>query len=224
MREDEKAKGSWWHTLPGTLTALSGVVTAVAGLLVALNQTGVFSFKDKPPSASPAVSGEPAKQSQATPAATADPIAATARAAAPARIDAEPGVSKPAAQNFAQQYLVTFPSGTEVTLANHRSVGVYKVLAAQAGRKSSGKLGLKFSIRLTNTGRTDLGFWNDSFRLQVDGVPRAPVSWLNDLVEAKSAKEAELLFEIPETTKTLELTVDSGQESANIPLALKTAR
>ena len=45
MREDEKAKGSWWHTLPGTLTALSGVVTAVAGLLVALNQTGVFSFK-----------------------------------------------------------------------------------------------------------------------------------------------------------------------------------
>lgn len=223
MREDEKAKGSWWHTLPGTLTALSGVVTAVAGLLVALNQTGFFNFKDKPPSASSAASSEPAKRSQATSAA-ADPGAAAARAAPPARIEAEPNASKPAAENFAPQYLITFPSGPEVTLANHRSVGVYKVLAAEAGRKSAGKLGLKFSIRLTNTGRSDLGFWNDSFRLQVDGVPRAPVSRLNDSVEAKSAKEADVLFEIPETTKTLELTVDSGQDSANIPLVLKTAR
>ena len=34
----------------------------------------------------------------------------------------------------------------------------------------AGKLSLKFSIRLTNTGRSDLGFWNDSFRLLVDGV------------------------------------------------------
>ena len=224
IREGEKAKGSWWQTVPGTLTALSGVFTAVAGLLVALNQVGFIGFKEKPASpASPsgASSSEPAKSSQLTP--SADPVTATAREAPPAIARPAPDAVKPSASNSSPQYLITFPSGTEVTVGNHRSQGIYKILAAEASRKNAGKLSLKFSIRLTNTGRSDLGFWNDSFRLLVDGVPRAPVSWLNDLVEGKSAKEADVLFDIPETAKTLELAVDSGKESANIPVVLKTA-
>lgn len=31
---------SWWQTLPGILTATTGMITALAGLIVALNQTG----------------------------------------------------------------------------------------------------------------------------------------------------------------------------------------
>jgi hypothetical protein len=223
MSEDEKAKGSWWQTVPGTLTALSGVFTAVAGLLLALNQIGLINLKEKASPPSRAASSEPAKKSQDMPAtAPADPGPATASHSS--KTEAEPNAINPATSNSAPRYLVAFPSGTEVTVGNTRSIGIYKILAAEASRKNAGKLGLKFSIRLTNTGRSDLGFSNDSFRLLVDGVPRAPVSRLIDLVEAKSAKEADVLFDIPESAKTLELTVDSGQESANIPVVLKTAR
>jgi hypothetical protein len=34
--------GSFWKTIPGMLTAAAGFITAATGLVVALNQTGVF--------------------------------------------------------------------------------------------------------------------------------------------------------------------------------------
>lgn len=35
-------KQSWWQTLPGILTATAGVITAVTGFLLAVNQSGCF--------------------------------------------------------------------------------------------------------------------------------------------------------------------------------------
>jgi hypothetical protein len=44
MAEDVKpSKPSWWHTLPGALTAIAGVVTAITGLIVGVHQTGWIS-------------------------------------------------------------------------------------------------------------------------------------------------------------------------------------
>jgi hypothetical protein len=41
--------GSWWHTLPGTITAVATLLTAITGLLVGLSQLGFFkSNEDKP--------------------------------------------------------------------------------------------------------------------------------------------------------------------------------
>lgn len=42
---------SWWQTLPGILTAVAAIITASTGLILALNQAGVFSDESK--SASP---------------------------------------------------------------------------------------------------------------------------------------------------------------------------
>src|SRR5690606_13910698 len=39
---DSPPSTSWWHTLPGMLTAVAGVITAIAGLVIALNQAGVI--------------------------------------------------------------------------------------------------------------------------------------------------------------------------------------
>ncbi|MBL8190197.1 MAG: hypothetical protein JNK38_19430 [Acidobacteria bacterium] len=40
----EPAKSqSWWQTLPGILTAVAAIITATTGLIVALNNAGVFS-------------------------------------------------------------------------------------------------------------------------------------------------------------------------------------
>lgn len=37
---DEAKAPNWWHTLPGVLTALAAVITAVTGLIVAINKSG----------------------------------------------------------------------------------------------------------------------------------------------------------------------------------------
>src|SRR5215510_10382385 len=43
--------GSFWRTLPGMLTAAAGIISATTGLVVALNQTGLF--RSRTASASP---------------------------------------------------------------------------------------------------------------------------------------------------------------------------
>ncbi|HBP89131.1 MAG TPA: hypothetical protein DD706_15700 [Nitrospiraceae bacterium] len=44
MSEEQKSKKqSWWQTLPGVLTAVATVITAMTGLIVGLQQAGYFS-------------------------------------------------------------------------------------------------------------------------------------------------------------------------------------
>jgi hypothetical protein len=38
----EPRPNSWWQTLPGILTAAGAIITAVTGLVIALNQAGLF--------------------------------------------------------------------------------------------------------------------------------------------------------------------------------------
>ena len=47
MTKDQKLP-SWWKTAPGVFTAVGGVITAVATLIVALNQIGMFDNKHEP--------------------------------------------------------------------------------------------------------------------------------------------------------------------------------
>lgn len=52
MVEERKSKG-WWHTVPGILTAIATIITAVGSLLAVLHQIGVF---DTRPAVSPTIS------------------------------------------------------------------------------------------------------------------------------------------------------------------------
>jgi hypothetical protein len=45
----ESESTSWWQTLPGVLTAIAALITAVAGLLAVLLQTGVLHRRGDPP-------------------------------------------------------------------------------------------------------------------------------------------------------------------------------
>lgn len=84
---DEGSRGSWWHTLPGVLTAVAGVLSAVTGLVVALRDPP----EQPPPGASgaapPAAPG-PAPM-PASPAAPAPGVVATP-APTPAPVTREP--------------------------------------------------------------------------------------------------------------------------------------
>jgi hypothetical protein len=46
MNEGPRSNG-WWQTVPGILTAATGIITAIAGLIVVLNQAGFFARNDQ---------------------------------------------------------------------------------------------------------------------------------------------------------------------------------
>ncbi|HKC92770.1 MAG TPA: toll/interleukin-1 receptor domain-containing protein [Nitrospira sp.] len=132
---------------------------------------------------------------------------------------------KPVAQTEQQQsnfrnakFPIRLQADQEVHLT--RSDHTYKILSVELDRPNSSTLLVRFVIRLTNGGNYDANFWNASFRLLVDGVPRAPISDLNELVAGHSAKEGTVEFTIPDTTTRIGLQVRGGDEVPEIPIDL----
>jgi hypothetical protein len=53
MTEEPSKSQTWWQTLPGILTAVAATITALTGLIVALHQSGLFSWMQKPVTSNP---------------------------------------------------------------------------------------------------------------------------------------------------------------------------
>jgi hypothetical protein len=56
--DDESTAGSWWKTLPGVLTAIAALVTAVVGGVVGLKQAGIIWGQPSAGEARPPAHGE----------------------------------------------------------------------------------------------------------------------------------------------------------------------
>jgi hypothetical protein len=82
------------------------------------------------------------------------------------------------------------------------------------------KLSLRFTIRMTSNGAFGDNFWDCSFRLLVDGVPRAPISRLNKVVQRHSAEDGDVVFVIPAATHSTVSRIQKGNESTEIPVDL----
>jgi hypothetical protein len=193
----------WWETMPGILAATGGVI-AVTMLIVVLYQTRVID----------AVIGHiPETQDGTT-----TPTEATKHPALP-----RAAVPSPTGQ--AAQYPRSLALRTEVRLNSALGDGVYKILAVQLDRHNVEKLALRFTIRMTClNGPSGCNFWDNSFRLVVDGVPTAPVSnvntMLNKYIPPRSAGEGEVMFVIPAATQSTVLVISNGSESTDIPVDL----
>ncbi len=194
----EPRSGSWWLTVPGVLTGLAAVITAVTGLVVGLNQISAPSGPEK---------ASPEKPAAVTPQNNSKPSSASSDTTA----------SQTAPDGATQQSLA-LPADMEVKLANGEAI--YKILSARLEPYNAEKRALRFTIRYTNNGRFPGNFWDNSFRLLVDDVPRAPTSGLNELVEAQSAKEGDVVFEVPTTENQVVLQISSGDETTKIPFDL----
>ena len=80
---------------------------------------------------------------------------------------------------------------------------------------------MRFTVRLTvNGGIGGANFWDDSFRLLVDDVPRAPISNLNEQVKPNSAKEGDVVFEVPTTKNDVVLQIRQHDDHTEIPFDL----
>jgi hypothetical protein len=191
MSENRPAAPSWWQTIPGILTGVAALITAVTGLLVVFNRTGNRSDDVRPSTVSESRSTPPA-----SPAASRSPGAAAAGAARP----------------------VALPAINRVSLVG--GAAVHTILSAQVEPLDQERRALKFVVRYTNGGRYPANFWSASYRLIVDDVPRAPTNFLDEVVEPDSAKEGDVVFELPVSVKDVVLQISSGDEKSRIPLKL----
>jgi hypothetical protein len=202
---DTRKPVSWWQTLPGVLTALAAVITAVTGLVIAVRSND-DSPRDPEPSAVTAASTQ---AGAVPPATTADALATTAvppaTTAAPVASAAGGGIS--------------LPSGMDVRLA--AGDVTLRILSARVEPFNREKRSLVLSVRHTNNGRYPQNFWAASYRLVIDGVPRAPTNGLNEVVQGESAKEGEVIFEVPAEAKQVVLRISAGDERTEIPFALQ---
>lgn len=170
---------SWWQTLPGVLSAIAAVLTAVTGLIVVLGP-----FDSEPES----------EQS---------PSAATAPARA---VTDGPGDASRPAPEQSPAYRVIVPGRAVASLGQGKLI--YTIEDVSTRQRNPGELEVRFTIRLKNTGDYDANFWGRTFRLLVDGGSQAPVpDDLNELVAGKSSGEGTISFAVAETANELALMV-----------------
>ena len=196
MSDNRSATPSWWQTIPGMLTGLAAVITAVTGLIVAFNHTG--SRSEQVPPSSSSVSGGTSPAS---------PAASPAPSRAPGAV---PAAGRPQA--------IALPALNRVTLAG--GAAVITILSAQVEPLDLDRRALKFVVRYTNAGRYPANFWSASYRLIVADVPRAPTNFLDEVVDGDSAKEGEVVFEVPMNVKDVVFQISSGDEKSRVPFKL----
>jgi len=196
MSDNRSATPSWWQTIPGMLTGLAAVITAVTGLIVAFNHTG--SRSEQVPPSSSSVSGGTSPAS---------PAASPAPSRAPGAV---PAAGRPQA--------IALPALNRVTLAG--GAAVITILFAQVEPLDLDRRALKFVVRYTNAGRYPANFWSASYRLIVADVPRAPTNFLDEVVDGDSAKEGEVVFEVPMNVKDVVFQISSGDEKSRVPFKL----
>jgi hypothetical protein len=192
MSEKPSGPPSWWQTLPGILTGIAALITAVTGLIVVFNRTGNRSEDTRPASLSVPVGAQPGSPAESR---TPGPAGGAGRAES-----------------------IALPALSRVKLGG--GVADVTILSAQIEPLDVERRSLKFRVRYLNGGRYPANFWSDSYRLIVDDVPRAPTNLLNEVVPGDSAKEGEVIFELPVSAKDVVLQISSGEEKSRLPFTL----
>ena len=198
---EESGRGSWWMSLPGVLTAIAALLTAVVGGVVALKQAGlIYNHDASATRAEVQLAGSsaesPGPKAQASPAPAALP-------------QASPAATSPR---------TVTPEVTQVDVFHE----TYRILSAKLEPHGQEELELHLVVRITNNDRYDSFRSSDAFRLLVDSVPRAPSESWGAGVPSQSAKEFDVEFVFPRNAHSLVLRIISQQEDALIPLHLKS--
>jgi hypothetical protein len=205
--DSERKTPSWWSTLPGVLTAIAAIITAVGGLLLALHQV-------RPPAGA---SSAPHAQERPADRAGADVAWPTS--------GRNPASGTPVANVPAAQYPIMLASGAEAR-AGHL---VYRILGARLEHYSDGpdgrpnKVVLRLAVRITDV-MNIRGYVNrEYFTLIADGVRLEPQNVFGENVWAQSATEVpDIVFVIPVSAgdSVLLEVGKQGEATARIPISL----
>lgn len=145
--------------------------------------------------------------------------------AAPA-VEAQPAAAPPtpavAAATALPQVRLAGPSEAKFDAVRGST---YSVLALTPEAGTAERWRLRLRVRLaTGANSGGMNFWDSAFRLLIDGVPRAPESRLNEIVESGAAKDGEIVFGVPWAVTSLALLVRHYGETAELPLTVSGTR
>jgi hypothetical protein len=125
------------------------------------------------------------------------------------------GVGRASSMQSASTALPTLsPSIQSATLA----AGRYDILAMETELRNMNEWVLRVPVRMTTTSQYPANFWDATFRLVIDGVPRAPISGLNEVVPGNSAVDGEVEFVVPANAGSLVLRLLDGSNTVDIPI------
>jgi hypothetical protein len=211
----EDARGGWWTTLPGLLTAAAALLTAVTGLAVALNQMGVVGEPSEPGSATVSTSSE-------TPTPDAAEVAPTPSLASTPEEEGETnqgeatGQAGPTEQKN-QTFDSTLPLNRPIRLGNVS----YEILRSTIEPEADGQLAVRLTVRMKCYSDYGANFWDNSFRIAV-GEDRYPASGgLNEVVEGQATKRGEVVILVPESARTAELLLRYQDSNKTVPFTIR---
>jgi hypothetical protein len=188
---------SWWQTLPGVLTGIAAVITAVGTILAVLYQSG-FIHREVPTAASaPPQSTSPHEQSQA-----------------PANIN--PGVPESPKEN-------SQASESAQVRAGHYAFKLLDTkLESYSGKGSkTEKFALRLSLRVTDVMGVSDYVDRRTIRLSVDGAELLPENSINFAVSGRESVETEALFIVPADASAIALLLGRPEDAvAKLPLSL----
>ncbi|MEZ2337631.1 hypothetical protein AB6735_18440 [Mucilaginibacter sp. RCC_168] len=183
---------NFWITAPGIITGLAAIVTAITGLIVALNGIGLFSGSATTNKISTETKQEVKKETDSLPGKQAEP------------------------QKQVEKFSPVF-SMTTIKIEDHE----YKILGSSLEGITPESNELKIKIKYKNNSNySPATFWNEGFRLAIDGFLTAPSGNLSELVERHAELAGTVTFEVPANAKELTFHIfDVGKDIA-IPLKL----
>lgn len=214
---DETTAGGFWRTLPGVLTAMAALLTAVGGLVVALHQTGILG-------------GRPAAGASYTPLASGGGTSGTSSTSGgtsgstggggPVAGDGAPGNTPTGASTTGAATARSLAlAGTEVRV----DVATFRIVSADLVSVAPGQGELRLAVRVTNGAESNyLPVSVDSFRLLVDSVPQPPTSAFDTwtAIPPRSAQAGTVTFALPDGARSVALVMTAGNASRTVPVDL----
>lgn len=189
---EQKTGTSWWQTLPGVLTGIAAVITAVGGMIAVIYQSGLLG-KEAPSSLA-----SPRDQNHS-------PVKARPTAPDSRKGDPQPGeAGQVRAGHYAFKLL-----GTKLESYSTDKNG------------NSQKFALRLSIRVTDVmGMSDY-VDGRTVRLSVDGSELMPENSINFAVYDRQSVETEALFIVPADASAIALLLGRPEDTvARLPLPL----
>ncbi|TVL97301.1 MAG: hypothetical protein CV087_22525 [Candidatus Brocadia sp. WS118] len=193
---EQKEKTSWWQTIPGILTGIAAIITALGGLIAVLYQSGVFGEKSSP--------AAPVKE----PAETHSKPSSVTPSNEPHTAISQDSLSPESKQVRAGHYIFKLLGSA-----------LQPYSAGPNGQPL--KFSLRLSIRVTDVMGVSDYVDRRTIRLSVDGAEYMPENSINFAVYDKQSVETEALFIIPADATVVELLVGRPEDpTARIPLTL----
>jgi hypothetical protein len=197
---EELRRQTWWHTVPGFLTAAAAIITAATGLILALQQTGMFSTGGR--TDSPAINKE------------------SAAAAAIPQVET-PNTAADPTKSLAGAQAIEMPDGNSVTLSYAGSYRFrYTVQSALRESMSPSQHLLRFQVRVLTDFPAGVLFSSDSFRLYSGDLRLKPTNSFSRLVARDETADGDVEFEVDSSIKEASLAITYASDPKQIRLVI----